>query len=209
MMQLKCVVALLLLCSTGLVGAIEHGSGFEYVTCGSVIKLTNSDSGYKLHSHEVKYGTGSGQQSVTGFPKRNDPNSYWIPSVVGRLCNRGGLIECGSTLTLRHSSTNKFLHSHLITSPLSGNQEVSAFGEDGNGDSGDHWLMECEGGKKYWERDQNVWFKHKDTGKYLRTEKSIRFGHPIDGQLEICAIPVKSNCGRWRATEGIYMEHEE
>ena len=57
------------------------------VTCGSVIKLSHIPSGlqsatghslkmhqncscppgYRLHSHEVKYGSGSGQQSVTGF----------------------------------------------------------------------------------------------------------------------------------------------
>jgi hypothetical protein len=56
------------------------------VTCGSVIKLAHIPSGlfyprahstrilqscrclpgYRLHSHEVKYGSGSGQQSVTG-----------------------------------------------------------------------------------------------------------------------------------------------
>ena len=48
------------------------------VTCGSVIKLRNADLGFRLHSHDVKYGGGSGQQSVTGVPNGDDPNSYWI-----------------------------------------------------------------------------------------------------------------------------------
>ena len=36
--------------------------GFQFVTCGSVLKLVNPASGVRLHSHEVKYGSGSGQQ---------------------------------------------------------------------------------------------------------------------------------------------------
>ncbi len=38
------------------------------VTCGSVVKLKHKATGARLHSHQVNYATGSGQQSVTGFP---------------------------------------------------------------------------------------------------------------------------------------------
>ena len=31
-------------------------------TCGSTFKLVNQKSGDRLHSHDVKYGSGSGQQ---------------------------------------------------------------------------------------------------------------------------------------------------
>ena len=43
-----------------------HFSGlqYEYVTCGSVIKLINARLGVRLHSHDVKYGSGSGQQVI-------------------------------------------------------------------------------------------------------------------------------------------------
>ena len=33
---------------------------------------------FRLHSHDVPYGSGSGQQSVTGFPNVDDANSYWV-----------------------------------------------------------------------------------------------------------------------------------
>ena len=33
---------------------------------------------YRLHSHDVPYGSGSGQQSVTGFGGVEDSNSYWV-----------------------------------------------------------------------------------------------------------------------------------
>lgn len=46
----------------------------SFVTCGSVVKLLNVDYRSRLHSHDVKYGTGSGQQSVTGVETSDDVN---------------------------------------------------------------------------------------------------------------------------------------
>ncbi len=34
----------------------------DAMTCGSTFKLVNQQSGDRLHSHDVKYGSGSGQQ---------------------------------------------------------------------------------------------------------------------------------------------------
>lgn len=49
----------------------------NHVTCGSVIKLENeSKPKVRLHSHDIKYGSGSGQQSVTAV-ENQDTNSYW------------------------------------------------------------------------------------------------------------------------------------
>lgn len=50
----------------------------QYVTYGSIIKLVHQDTGFRLHSHEVNYGSGSHQQSVTGYPRGDDINSFWI-----------------------------------------------------------------------------------------------------------------------------------
>ena len=46
---------------------LDIAAGNEIVTCTSIIKLQNIQRGVRLHSHEVKYGSGSGQQSVTGM----------------------------------------------------------------------------------------------------------------------------------------------
>jgi dolichyl-phosphate-mannose--protein O-mannosyl transferase len=110
--------------------------GFQVVTCKSVLKLLHKKSNVRLHSHDVKYGSGSGQQSVTGVSSADDVNSYWIVhGPHGETCERGVPIRCQSTVRLQHLSTRMFLHSHLFSSPLSGNQEVSAFGDNG-GDTG-------------------------------------------------------------------------
>lgn len=47
------------------------------VTCGSLIKLQHANTNVNLHSHEISYGSGSGQQSVTGFTGGDDANDYW------------------------------------------------------------------------------------------------------------------------------------
>ena len=45
--------------------------------------------------------------------------------------------------------TGKNIHSHNVRSPLSQRNEVSGFGDDGEGDDGDNWIIEClnENGK--------------------------------------------------------------
>ena len=79
------------------------------MTCGSVVKMANSETNVRLHSHEVKYGSGSGQQvgrstpssgselkgvyvvqSVTGAKFVDDVNSYWVVKAGHKqTCDRG------------------------------------------------------------------------------------------------------------------------
>ncbi|CAO3664478.1 unnamed protein product [Rhizopus stolonifer] len=97
------------------VSAEKPEEGFEKVTCASIIKLGNNVNGFKLHSHSVTYGSGSGQQSVTGFPESDDANSLWIVrAAFGNVCERGEPVPCGSTIRLKHANTKGYLHSHFI-----------------------------------------------------------------------------------------------
>lgn len=174
-----------------------------HVTCGSVIKLLNSDFRVRLHSHDVKYGTGSGQQSVTGSEIQEDVNSHWIvKAATGLNCPRGEAIKCGQTIRLEHIATNKNLHSHHFSSPLSGNQEISCYGDGGDGDTGDHWIVTCSG--EYWTRDDSIMLKHLDTNHYL-SASGRKFGRPINGQMEIVGISGSSGSVHWNAVEGIYL----
>ena len=45
-------------------------------------------------------------------------------------------MTCGSVVRLQHLQTRLFLHSHKFSAPLSGNQEVSCFGDGNVGDTG-------------------------------------------------------------------------
>lgn len=176
----------------------------QQVTCGSVVKLVNKDHKIRLHSHDVKYGSGSGQQSVTGTPQQEDVNSHWTIKgpEEGDYCKRGEPVACGQRLRLEHLTTNRNLHSHHFTSPLTNQQEVSAFGEAGVGDTGDVWKVVCDG--DFWQRDQNVMFKHSDTGVFLAASGQT-FGRPINGQMEIIGSQRADGTTKWRTQEGVYV----
>lgn len=64
--------------------------GTKYVTYSSILKLMNVHNDVRLHSHDIKYGSGSGQQSVTGTETKEDNNSHWIiKEATGTLATRG------------------------------------------------------------------------------------------------------------------------
>ncbi|KAL3683201.1 hypothetical protein R1sor_001223 [Riccia sorocarpa] len=185
------------------VGA-STGEGRE-VTYGSLIKLQHDRTKYRLHSHEVPYGTGSGQQSVTGFPGGEDANSYWIVKpIAGAKVKQGEVVTDGSVIRFFHPRTRKWLHSHLHASPITGNYEVSAFGSDEQSDTGDHWKLIIEGKAKVWLRDQKVRFLHVDTGGYLHSHDK-KYSRIVSGQQEVCGIPKKNSDNLWFAAEGVYF----
>ncbi|ORY96378.1 MIR motif-containing protein [Syncephalastrum racemosum] len=149
-------------------------------------------------------GSGSGQQSITAFPEKDDSNSFWIVQAGShRGCHRGEPVPCGATIRLRHSNTKGFLHSHLHQSPLSHQQEVSCF--DGQ-DTGDDWKVECANpSSKFWLREEPIQLVHLDSKVYLSTSPNHRYGQPIPGQLEVAGTKSQSANTRWAAQEGIYF----
>ncbi|XP_073415229.1 stromal cell-derived factor 2-like protein 1 [Dendrobates tinctorius] len=176
----------------------------EYVTCGSVVKLLNTRHNVRLHSHDVKYGSGSGQQSVTGVETSDDANSYWrIRGKKDGDCTRGEPIKCGETIRLTHVNTGKNLHSHHFSSPLSNNQEVSAFGDNGEGDDLDTWTVQCS--DSLWEREDTVRFKHVGTSVYL-TVTGEQYSHPIRGQREVHGIISANAHNYWKTMEGVFIK---
>jgi len=188
---------------------------FAYVTCGSAVKLKHKGSGFTLHSHPIKWGSGSGQQSVTGLDSASDNGGLWQVKapVHEQPCLQGTPIACGSAIRLMHVKTQNYLHSHLHRSPLGGRQEVSAFGNNQGtqSDTGDNWRVECSGDK--WAKDKPVRFVHVDTGKQLYASKSAAFdnnncrGCPIIGQLEVSTHSTSPQDGnaQWTTADGIYL----
>ncbi|KMQ92028.1 stromal cell-derived factor 2 [Lasius niger] len=179
--------------------------GTQHVTCGSVLKLMNIDYNVRLHSHEIKYGSGSGQQSVTGTNVKEDGNSYWlVKAESGKQCMRGKPIRCGDVIRLEHITTKKNLHSHLVSSPLSGKQEVSAYGDHrGEGDTGDNWMLICN--HDFWERDDTIKLKHTDTDTYLAVSGRA-YSAPISGQIEVIGDYSPNNPHtQWTTMEGLFI----
>jgi len=208
----------------------DDGNDEDYsvVTYGSAIKLQHKSSGVRLHSHQINWGSGSGQQSVTGFKGADDANSLWQlkeaftkADTATNVALPGTPIKCGDIIRLQHVSTKRWLHSHMHTSPLSHRQEVSGYGQDGGvgSDSGDNWKVECYGKPKdgLWGRETAVSLVHVDTGKRLYTRRSDEFnnnncrGCPIVGQTEISAhaTGLQDANALWKVEDGIYFPVRE
>jgi len=184
------------------------------VTCGSVVKLIHVESGKNLHSHQIAWGSGSGQQSVTATGTSSDKGSMWILKEGQKLdsCTTGTPIKCNDVIRFQHMDTGKNLHSHAFRAPLSGQQEVSGFGEDGKGDTGDDWTVICDSDKTFWGRYESVQLQHTDTKKYLMTHSQFMFdarncGHqcPIMDQLEVSSTGRGSMSTRWRTDQGVFF----
>ncbi|XP_033904365.3 stromal cell-derived factor 2-like [Acipenser ruthenus] len=199
--QIRFVFSALILCCFC---TLSRGTELRFVTCGSVVKLLNSRHNVRLHSHDVRYGSGSGQQSVTGVTTVDDSNSYWtVRGKSNTVCQRGAAVKCGQTIRLTHVNTGRNLHSHRFSSPLSSNQEVSAFGDEGEGDLLDDWTVLCAG--EVWEREEAVRLRHTATDALLSVTGE-QYGRPINGQREVHAMPQASQHNFWRVMEGIFMK---
>ncbi|XP_021717105.1 stromal cell-derived factor 2-like protein [Chenopodium quinoa] len=186
------------------VSAVPASEGVQ-VTYGSVIKLMHDRTKFRLHSHDVPYGSGSGQQSVTAFPNVDDSNSYWVVKPVpDTSAKQGDTITTGTIIRLQHMKTRKWLHSHLHASPISGNLEVSCYGGDSVSDTGDFWKLEIEGKGKIWKQDQKIRLHHVDTGGYLHSHDK-KYQRIAGGQQEVCGVKEKSRDNIWLAAEGVYL----
>ncbi|XP_053702557.1 stromal cell-derived factor 2 [Synchiropus splendidus] len=196
-------LVLLIACMTGQ----SVGTELSFVTCGSVVKLVNIKHNVRLHSHEVRYGSGSGQQSVTGVTAVEDSNSYWsVRGTSDSSCVRGAAVKCGQAIRLTHVNTGRNLHSHYFASPLSSNQEVSAFGEEGEGDHLDEWTVQCGG--SVWKREEAVRFRHRATDALLAVTGE-QYGRPIQGQWEVHAMLNPSQHSLWKTMEGVFLKPSE
>lgn len=81
-------------------------------------------------------------------------------------------------------------------------QEVSAFGENGEGDDLDVWTVQCSG--TYWEREDAVRLKHVGTGAFLSVTGE-QYGHPIRGQREVHGMFSPNPNNYWKVMEGVFI----
>lgn len=199
------------------------------VTCGSAVKLSHYESKAQtgkehfLNSETKNLGSGSGQQIVTAVTSETSTNTLWWirgPNDEERHGTDSACVEgvaqpipCGSIIRLTHLETLKNLHSHNVKSPLSRQQEVSAYGEgDGAGDNGDDWKVLCKG--QFWERESMVSFQHADSAKFLGASSTVKFTHqncghncPILNHLEVFGRSQRDNYASFVVEMGVHLSH--
>lgn len=108
------------------------------------------------------------------------------------------------SISFFHSSSLRASHANVATFCVL--QEVSAFGEEGEGDYLDDWTVLCNG--PYWVRDGEVRFKHSST-EVLLSVTGEQYGRPISGQKEVHGMAQPSQNNYWKAMEGIFMKPSE
>eukprot|EP00551_Chaetoceros_affinis_P010470 CAMPEP_0203665476 /NCGR_PEP_ID=MMETSP0090-20130426/2684_1 /ASSEMBLY_ACC=CAM_ASM_001088 /TAXON_ID=426623 /ORGANISM="Chaetoceros affinis, Strain CCMP159" /LENGTH=220 /DNA_ID=CAMNT_0050529041 /DNA_START=94 /DNA_END=756 /DNA_ORIENTATION=+ len=192
----------------------------DYVTCGSAIKLQHTEAGnkYFLHSNGARVNSrgSSGQVLITASPDSNKMSALWL---VGEghgqpPCKVGSKIAYGTKIRLSHVETTCNLHSHTMRSPLSGQQEVTGFGEKGEGDKGDDWLVQPKRNSKehYWRIGDEVFLRHAETNMYLGSSEQAKFtqrncGHncPVMNHLEVFGRGNADSFCYWKTTTGVYL----
>jgi hypothetical protein len=169
------------------------------------IKLQHFLTGRRLHSHPYNYGHPgtSGQQQVTAFEGADD-NDFWIikgPHGQPEDFRAEQPVRNGDIVRLEHLLTRRNLHSHPgFPSPVTGQQEVTCYGENGLGDENDNWRVEVEGGGA-WKNPQRVRLIHVNTECALHSHQG--FSHPewTMGQQEVTCFADRDDNDWWSVSE--------
>lgn len=199
------------------------GDDLHPVTYGSVIQLVNKQHGRKLFAPSgLSWGTGSGQQAVTADKVSYDSGALWLVKEgtghAAQQISAGQVIKCKSIIRLENIDIEKNLHAHLVRSPVSSQNEVSAYGEGDFGDTGDNFEVDCIEDKVTWHRQKPIRLRHVDIGGYLVADKKNLFTPqncprcPIIDHAEVSVSksskPPTADSAKWIAVEGIQLSKE-
>jgi endonuclease/exonuclease/phosphatase family metal-dependent hydrolase len=174
------------------------------VMYGSTLTIRHWATGGHLHSHPYNYGHvgSSGQQQVTAFLGSDDNDLWRIKPRHGSREGAGaGPVSHGDVIRLEHIPTRRNLHSHLgYPSPVTGQQEVTSFGTNGQGDGNDDWRVEVKN-DDYLSLGGMVKFVHGATNVALHSHYG--FNHPqwTQGQQEVTGFRGRDDNDWWYVSE--------
>ncbi|KAF7732880.1 hypothetical protein EC973_000156 [Apophysomyces ossiformis] len=172
-------------------------------------------TGRYLTSSYEHYEGGSGQQQVFAGGWQAIPEATWIVIPPFHVTEEPGVpIRYGDTIRLKHVVTRRNLHSHPDwESPVTGQQEVTAFGGDFESDNNDYWRVEPwieeekeeeEEYNEFWHVGQSFMLRHVETGVTLHEESLTEESNEVTGFQE---GPDEND--RWRVKFEDEEEEEE
>ena len=166
------------------------------VCYGDKIRLQHCATNLLLRSVPVLYSHqgGSGQQ-IVGASNLEDANSVWEvrpPNGEDDSAKTGQPVRHGDVVRLLHVETKRNLHSHTSISPITNQQEVTAYGTNGIGNESDNWIVDLnEPG--VWQRDVPMRLKFAGNGQYLHTHANFSDPKLTAGLQEVTAFPRKDD----------------
>ncbi|KAG0077891.1 hypothetical protein BGZ92_001733 [Podila epicladia] len=151
----------------------NHVGDDHFVHIGSKICLRHVQTGYYVRSTARQYQSGSGQQVVIAASQNAEHEDWWqVASPYGQDIPHGNRVPYGSRVRLYHMATFRWLHSHHVKSPSSGQNEVSAYGYDNQSDANDNWIVEkADGSGGDWHANDQFVLRHESTGAYLHSHE--------------------------------------
>jgi hypothetical protein len=171
----------------------------DVVHYGEEVRLRHLYSYRTLHSHDLPYqhrGT-SGQQQVTCFAGADANDLFRVKAPHGAApgLRNGDVVSNGDVIRLEHSTTRRNLHSHAgVPSPVSRQQEVTCFGQDGEGDDNDNWRLE---GPQQWTYGAPMRLIHLNTDQALHSHLGLSDERNTAGQQEVTCFSGRDNNDMW------------
>ncbi|KAF9096191.1 hypothetical protein BGX27_001148 [Mortierella sp. AM989] len=149
----------------------NHTNNDNLVHIGSKICLRHLGTGNYVRSTQRNYEGGSGQQIVMAVSNQAEHEDWWqVIAPSDQDIPHGNRVPYGSRIRLYHMATSKWLHSHQVKSPSSGQNEVSAFGNENTSDNNDIWIVEKDdGSSRDWDANDKFLLRHVGTGAYLHS----------------------------------------
>lgn len=169
----------------------------------SVIRLRHSAGKY-LASVACNYAHdgGSGQQ-VVGCVDAPDHSTLWlVRSEHGTDYEvRSENLPDKAIIRLEHIQTHKNLHSHGNRSPVTGQQEVTCFGEGGLGDFNDDWIISTRDQSGYLTTGKAVRIQHLQTSHWLHSHSGNNFEAEGTKLQEVTGNKESDTNNDWEITE--------
>jgi hypothetical protein len=175
-------------------------SGPSPVRYGASIRLRHVGTRGTMRSYPFVSGrmVGSGQDPVTCWDGPDGDDLWRIKGPHGQAADVRRLgVKDREVIRLEHTVTRKNLHSHAdYPSPVSNQQEVTAFGEMGVGDEHDNWRLELEGGGD-WTTDKPLRLVHVITGRTLASQAGLVHERWTHGQQEVAGVAERAPHDLW------------
>lgn len=107
------------------------------------------------------YEEGSGQQKAyCGAWESSDETTFIVIPRIGSDAEAGADVNFGDVIRIKHLPTRLNLHSHGdFQSPVTGQQEVTCYGDDYTMDENDEWVVE----QWTYDEEENEEFDVEDT----------------------------------------------
>ncbi|KXN70927.1 hypothetical protein CONCODRAFT_156065 [Conidiobolus coronatus NRRL 28638] len=188
-----------------------HVGDDHRVHLGSKISLRHLATGRYVRSSSVNYQGGSGQQLVYASSNQPEHEDWWQVLGPEHQGNIGDVFRYGDRVRVHHMATFKWLHSHDVKSPSSGQNEVSTYGTEQQSDENDIWIVEkADGGAngQDWNANDVFLLKHERTGQ----NEVSTYGTEQQSDANDIWIVEKADGGangqEWHANDVFLLKHE-